>query len=85
MASSLSYFGFHFEDGEDTTVLAKLASDESLDQETRIMALMVAVRFRAITFAKAEELMTELGLVSNTYQTFEKYIKRFEELNEQSK
>ena len=84
MASSLSYFGFDFEKGDDVSHLAELASDASLDQETRTMALMIAIYFRALSFGKAEQLMQEMGLVENTFETFEKYMKRYKELKEQS-
>ena len=43
------------------------------------MAVMTAVQYRAISFAKAEALLEEIGVVKDTHEAFGRYSKRLKE------
>ena len=85
MASSLSIYGLYFDEEKDRYLIAKLANDTTMDTETRIVAIMTAIHFKAISFSKAESLLEEIGVVKDTHEAFGRYCKRLKEITEKEK
>lgn len=74
MASILSISGLMFDRDDNQSVIIQAINNDTLDQETRLMAVIVALEYGTIGFSKAEEVLREIAIFSSFNKIFERFL-----------